>query len=188
MPAMCRMLVLGLASLVVAAPALADKIITANEVIPCSVEWADAHSVCLMLPHGVFRGLPILDIYEVRLPDSARVAELTSLLPQARVVLDSGQLVSPPEIRVREAMLLRLDRAREAHTNGTPWPMEIVGMPSPKPSPEELAWRCMEMDAVLRHCGRSDSVIAGLLRGISVTVTYFPSPSSAPLTLPPFLP
>jgi hypothetical protein len=167
MTAIRRKLVLALASLLAATTAAADTVITAEEVIYCSVASAGADSVRLTLARRRHRTLPTLEIYEVRLSDSVRVAELASLLPQAKVMLDSDQSVPSREVRIVEAMRLRLDRARDAHEQDIPWPSDVVETLAFWPSPAKMALRCLEMDAVLRHCGRSDDTVAGLLGEVS---------------------
>ncbi len=93
-------LAFGLAVLLAATPAAADTVVTAEEVIPCSVESADASFLGLKLPQGGFRVMYTRDIYELRLSDSSRVAELATRLPQLRIILDSGQLVAQSEFSV----------------------------------------------------------------------------------------
>jgi hypothetical protein len=164
---MRRSFVLGLAVLLAAATAAADKVITAQEVISCRVVSASADSVRLTLTQGQSRTLPTWDVYEVRLSDTARVAELAVQLPRAKVILDSGQSVPPPEVRTREAMRLRLDLAREARAKGLPWHADVVDTLARRTTPDEMAARCRDMDAALRECGRSDRTIAELLREVS---------------------
>jgi hypothetical protein len=161
---MCRKLGLWLALLVAATTAVADTVITAEEVISCSVNSASADSV--RLTRRRHSALPTWDVYEVRLSDSSRVAELAVLLPRAKVILDSGQSVQSPGVRTREAMRLRLDRAREARAQGIPWYTDVVETLAVEASPAIMATRCLEMDAVLRHCGRSDDTVATLTREV----------------------
>jgi len=162
MPTLSWTLVLALASLVAATTASADTVITAEKVMSCSVGSAGADSVRLTLTRKQHRTLPAWDIYEVRLSDPNRMAELAALLPRAKVTLDSGQSVAPPEVRILEAMRLRLDRARAARAQGISWPTDAVETLALRASPAEIAMRCLEMDAVLRHCGRSDDTLVGL--------------------------
>jgi hypothetical protein len=148
------------------APAAADTVITAQEVISCSVVSASADSVRLTLSQGKSRTLPTWDVYEVLLSDTARVAELAALLPRAKVILDSGQLVPLPEVLTREAMRLRLDRARESRARGLPGQADVVDTLARNASPAAMAARCRDMDAVLRECGRSDDTVFYLLRDV----------------------
>jgi hypothetical protein len=159
--------VCGLAALLTASPAVADTVVTAEEVISCSVVSASADSVRLTLAQGKSRTLPTRDVYEVRLSDTARVAELAVLVPRAKVVLDSGQPVPPPEVRAREVMRLRLDRARESRAESLPGHADVVDTLARNAAPAVMAARCREMDAVLRECGRSDDTVFYLLREIN---------------------
>jgi hypothetical protein len=90
------------AVLLAAATVAADVVITAEEVIPCSVVTCDTSFTRLTLPTGGSRMLNTRDALEIRLSDSSRVAELSTRLPQLRVVLDSGQPVPAPAIRTGE--------------------------------------------------------------------------------------
>jgi hypothetical protein len=159
--------VLGLAALLAATPGSADTVITAQEVISCLVVSASADSVRLMLTQGGSRTLATWDVYEVRLSDTVRVAELAVLLPRAQVMLDSGQPLPPPEVRTRAAMRLRLDRARESRVEGLPGQTDVVDTLARNASPDAMAARCRDMDAVLRECGRSDDTVFCLLREVS---------------------
>jgi hypothetical protein len=163
-----RLLVLWLAILSAAAPAAADTVITAREVISCSITSASADSIRIRLAPWRSRRLPAWDVYEVRLPDTARVTELAVLLPRVRVVLDSGQPVQPPEVRTCEAMKLRIDLAREARAKGFSASDGVVDtLPPATKSPEWMAVRCREMAVVLRECGGSDDAVVGLLRDVN---------------------
>ncbi len=182
MTAMRRTLLLGLVVLLAATPAAADIVITADEVIYCSVESADADSVRLKRTRPQRRALSgheayaltwrqrkVLStsaIYEIRLSDSNRVAELATRLPQVRVTLDSGQSVPAPAVRIREMTGLRLDRARESRAKGLPGQADVVDTLVRNASPAEMVARCRDMGVVLRECGWSDQVTAGLLREI----------------------
>ena len=98
MPAIRRKFVLGLAVLLAAATAAADTVITAKEVISCSVVSADTNFVRLKLPRGGIRMLNTRDIHEIRLSDSSRVAELAAQLPGLEVTPDSAQPAPPPSV------------------------------------------------------------------------------------------
>jgi hypothetical protein len=167
MTAIRRTSVLGLAVLLAAATAAADTVVTAKEVISCSVESVSADSVRLALKRRRHRTLPAWDVYEVRLSDTARVAELAVLLPRTKVILDSGQSVPPPEVRTREAMRLRLDRTRESRLEGLPWHADVVDTLARRTSPNEMAVRCEDMNAALLECGRSDGTVVQLLREVN---------------------
>jgi hypothetical protein len=161
---MRRTLVLGLAVLLAAATAAADTVITADEIIACSVESADASFLSLKLPQEGLRILYTRDIFEVRLSDSSRVAGLAAQLPEVRVALDTGQPVPPREDRAREMLRLRLERTREARAKGLPGYPDVVDTLPLRTSPSEMAARCRDMDVVLCECGRSDRTVAGLQR------------------------
>jgi hypothetical protein len=152
-------LVLGLAVLLAAGTAAADTVITAREVLSCSVETVDADSARLRLKKGKRRSLPAWDVYEVRLSDPNRVAELAALLPRAEVLPDYRQSIPAPEVRIREAMRLRLDRAR---ARGLPEDTAVLDTLTIGASPDDMTSRCREMGAVLSVCGQSDRDIARL--------------------------
>jgi predicted nucleic acid-binding protein len=170
--------VLGLAVMLAAATAAADTVITAKEVISCSVESADADAVRLKLTRPRRRALSrreayelgwrrrrilsTIDVCEIRLSDSSRVAELAAQLPRVKVTLDSGQYVPPSAVRAREMLRLEQDLAREARARGLPW-IDTLVLSS---SPGEMASRCRYMTAMLRAGGRSDKTVAGLLREV----------------------
>ena len=160
--------VLGLALLLAAKAAAADTAITAEEVIACWVGTADASLIELKLPQGVIRTLYTRDIYELRLSDSGRAAELAAKLPELRITLNRGQAVPPPAVRVREMLRLRLDRAREARAQGRPWYTDVIDTLVPNASRNELAARCRDMDVLLRECGRDDGTVEALLREVSL--------------------
>jgi hypothetical protein len=157
-----RKLVLVLAVLLTAAAAAADTVITAEEVISCSVESASADSVRFALNRKRFSTLPAWDVYEVRLSNPDRLAEVGSLLWRSKVLLNSGQSILSPRIRTLEAMRLRLERARETGAQGVRWYSVVVETLAANASPARMAARCLEINAVLRHCGRGDDTVAGL--------------------------
>jgi hypothetical protein len=179
MTVMRRTSVLGLALLLAATPAAADTVVTTKEVISCSVVSADADSIRFNLtrPRGralsgreayelTWRRRKMLstrDVYEIRLSDSSRVAELAAQLPGVRVILDSGQPVPPPAVRAREMTRLQLDRAPEARASGVPGHARGMDTLPPNASPAEMAVRCRYMDAWLRGCGRRDGTVVELL-------------------------
>ena len=166
MTAMRRLSVLVPAVLLAAATAAADTAITAEEVIPCSVELADPSFLSLRLPQGGSRILNTRDVYEVRIPDSNRFVEIAAQVPQLKVTLDSGQAVPTRAVRAREMLRLRLQRAREAQAKGFPGYAEVVG-PLRGTSASEMVAKCSDMDFVLRERVRSDEAVAGLLREVS---------------------
>jgi len=159
--------VTGLATLLAAATAGADTVIAAREVLSCSVESTSADSVRLALKRRQHRTLSAWDVYEIRVSDSSRIAGLTTHLPQTKVVLDSGQSVPSPEVRIIEAMRLRLDRAREAPEQDILWPADAVDTLTLGSSPAKMTTRCLEMNALLRHCGRSDDTIEYMIREVN---------------------
>jgi hypothetical protein len=160
-------LVLGLAVLLAAGTAVADIVITAEEVLVGTVGSADISSLDLKLPQGCTRIIYTRDILEVRMPYSSRVAELAAQLPGAKVELDSGQPVPPRDARVQEMLRLRLERASEAFAKGLPPHGAIIDTLPRSASPAEMTARCRDMDFVLRECGRSDETVAGLLREVN---------------------
>jgi len=131
-----RTSVLGLALLLAVATAAADTVITAQEVISCWVVSADTNLVRLKLPEGGIRMLYTRDVYEIRLSDSSRVAELTAQLPQVRITLDPARHAGALDTLSRNA------------------------------SPTEMAARCREMETSLLDCGRSNEAVVGLLREV----------------------
>ena len=167
MTAISRKLVFGLAVLLAATPAAADTVITADEVIACSVEPVYPDYVRLVLPDSRCRMLLTSEVCEIRLSDSSRVDELAARLPLVSVVVDSGQYIYSPAIRIREMLLLRLNRAREARARNLPGYTDVVDTIALNASPDELAARCRDMDIVLRECRRSDETIAELLRDVN---------------------
>jgi hypothetical protein len=164
MTATHRTLVLGLAVLLAAAMAVADTVITAEEVISCRwVESAGPDSI-RFTPPGLRTGvLSTRDICEIRLSDSSRVAELAAQLPGVRVILDSGQPIPPPAVRAEQ---LRQERAHEARAEDLPEYAVVVETLAHNASPAKMAARCRDMDAVLRECGRGDDTVVELLREI----------------------
>ncbi len=181
---MRRMPALGLAALLAATPGTADTVITASDVITCSVVWAEEDSIFVgparpRARHLSTRGsaathlarrqltLSARDIYEIRLSDSNHLAELAARLPLVRVVVDSGQDVCPPALRIRELLLLRLGRARETYAKDPNRNPDVVGTLTPNASRAEIEARCRDMTIVLCECGRSNKTVAGLLREVS---------------------
>ena len=154
----------GLAALLAASTAAADTVITAEEVIACSVESADTGQIRLKLPQGGSMALRTSDIYEVRLSDSGRVAELSGRLPQSRVVPDPGGPVPPPATRALEMLRVRLERLRRARAEGLPWNTDILDTLERGAALSEIEARCRQISTVLLECGRGDQVIAELLR------------------------
>ena len=166
MTAVRRKSAIGLAVLLAAATAAADTVITADEVISCSVVSADANSVLLKLPRARRRTLPTRDIYEIRLSDWFRVDKLAARLPQLRVTLDSGQSIPPPELRTREATRLGPDRSLDLRVEGLPGHPDILDTLARKTSPGRMAARCRDMEVALRDHGPGDETAAGLLREV----------------------
>jgi hypothetical protein len=167
MAAIRRTFVLGLAVLLAAATAVADTVTTAEEILVGTVGSADISFLDLKLPQGGTRIIYTRDILEVRMPDSIRVAELAAQLPQVRVTVDSGQPIPPRDVRAHEMLRLRMDRAREARAGGLAEYAETLDTLSLGASPGEMSWRCREMRAVLRECGRSNRTVARLLREVN---------------------
>ena len=99
MKAIQRKIILVLAVLLTVVPAVADTVITVREVISCSVVSVDSNFVRTKLPQGGIRMLLTREVYEIRLPDSARAAGLAAQFPMI-VKLDSGQVIPPPAVRV----------------------------------------------------------------------------------------
>ena len=177
MTAIRRVSAPGLALLLAAATAAADTVITIDEVVGCSVTSADADSVRIRLTRpsrrprstrdayeishaaGRSRTIPTADIYEIRLSNPSRFTELSTRLPQLRVILDSGQAIPPLAVRVRE-ICLRLDGTGEVRAEGLFWPVDTLARNS---SPAEMGTRCRDMGARLRWCRRSDNPIVELL-------------------------
>lgn len=166
MTAIRRTFALGLAMLLAAATAVADTVITADEVISGRVVSAGLDSIRLLLPGPRTGILSTRDIYEIRLSDSGRVAELEARLPGLKITLDSGQYVPSPAVRYRERMQLRLDQARRAQAENLPGHADAVDTLVRNAAPAVMAARCRDMDAVLRECGRSDGTVAELLREV----------------------
>jgi hypothetical protein len=142
-----RTFVLGMVVLLAATPAAADTVVTAKEVISCSVVSADTNFVRLKLPQGGIRMLNTRDVHEIRLSDSSRVAELAAHLPELAVTPDSAQPAPPPSVPAGS-------RPRYAG---------VVDTLAPNASPVQMVARCGEMEAVLRESGRSDRTVVGLL-------------------------
>jgi len=105
--AVSRLSVLGLAVLLAAATAAADVVITADEVIPCSVVLADTDFVRLKLPQGGIRMLCARGVSEIHLTDSSRVAEMGARLRGIKVTWHADVLgtlarnASPAEMAAR---------------------------------------------------------------------------------------
>jgi hypothetical protein len=167
MTATSQKLVLVLAVMLQASTANADTVITTREVVSCRVESATADSVHLKLPRWRRRSLSTRDVYEIRLSDSSRVVELAAKLPQLRVSLDCGQPVPPQAVRIREMVRSRLDRIREARTEGLPWCADVVDTLPREATPAQMEAWCHDMDFALRECGQSDGTAATLLRDVS---------------------
>jgi hypothetical protein len=125
--------VLGLAMLLAATTAVADTVITAQEVIFCRVVSADTNFVRLKLPEGGIRMLYTRDVHEIRLSDSDRVADLAAQLPQVRITLAPARHAGALDTLSRNA------------------------------SPTEMAARCREIEASLLDCGRSNDTVFDLL-------------------------
>jgi hypothetical protein len=150
-------LVFGLAALLAAAPAAADTVVTAAEVIACSVQSVDSSYVRLKLPPGGIRLLPVCDVCEIRLSDSGRAAELAVRLPQLRIVPDSGQSIPSPEQR-------RQDLSGRARPSGRAGSMDTLAAGA---SPAEMRGRCEDLKVALFGCGRGDDSVAGLLHEVT---------------------
>lgn len=146
-----RTFVLGLALLLAAATAAADTVITANEVISCSVVSADTNFVRLKFPQGGIRMLNTRDVREIRLADSSRVAELAVRLPGLRTTLDATRPAPPPSVPASN--LLR--RAG------------MIDTLARNASPAVMAARCRDMYAALRACGRSNDTLRDLFIEVS---------------------
>jgi hypothetical protein len=149
--------------LLAAATAAADTVITAEEIISCEAVSADSGHLRLNLPWDSVRMLEIRDVYEMRLPDSSRVAELAAELPQMRVTLDSGQYIPPPDVRaerlLRRSSLEALTRdPRYAHG------VDTLAQPTSK---EGMVARCWELRTALLDCGLSDDTVVRLLHDVN---------------------
>jgi hypothetical protein len=162
-----RTFVLGLAVLLAAATAVADTVITADDVLIGTVGSADISFLDLKLPQGGTRIMYTRDILEVRMSDSSRVAELAAQLPQVRVTVDSGQPIPPRDVRAHEMLRLRLEHAREVHAKGLPPYGDVVDSLPRDASPAEIIVRCRDMYFVLRACGRNDEVVLRLLHEVN---------------------
>lgn len=162
-----RLSVLGLAVLLAAAAADADTVVTAQEVVSCSVESATNDSVRLKLTQGGITVLSGRDVYAIRLSDSSRVAELAAELPQLRITVDSGQSVPPPAVRTREMTQLRLDRARAARAKGLPWYADVIDTLTRGASPDEMAERCLDMGSALLGFGSNNEAAFVLVREVT---------------------
>jgi hypothetical protein len=159
--------VLVLAVLLAAATAVADTVITAKEAISCRVVSADTNFVRLKLPEGGVRMLNTHDIYEMRISDPGRVAELGAGLPQVRITLDSNQVVPAPAVRAHEMGQLRENRTREFRVNGIPGCAGGIDTLPENASQAQMVARCLNLNAALLECGRSDDTIAELLRDVN---------------------
>jgi hypothetical protein len=158
-----RTSVLVLAVLLAAASAAADVVITADEVIRCwKVEPAGHDSVRFTLPRWKQRTLSTFDIYEVRLADSKRVAELSTRLPQLDVVLDSRQPIPPAAARAEQ---LR-QHAREASAEDRDDHPAVVEPLALDASATTMMATCWEVRTALLKCGPSDDTVAALLREV----------------------
>jgi hypothetical protein len=149
--------------LLTATTAVADTVITAEEVIFCRIVSADTNFVRLKLPQGGIRMLNTRDVLEIRLSDSSRVAELAAQLPGVRVMLDSGQPVPPPAVRAEQP---RQERVREARAEDRPEYAVVVETLARNALPAAMAARCRDMGAVLCACGRSNDTIFDLFREV----------------------
>jgi len=167
MTATRRKFVLRLAVLLAAATAVADTVITAREVISCSVVSANTNFVRLKLPQGGVRMLSAHDIYEMRISDSGQAAELGAGLPQARVMLDSNQFIPKPTVRAHEMEQRRQDRSREARTNGVPGYGGGIDTLPTNASQAEMVARCLSLNAAVLECDRSDDTLVELLRDVN---------------------
>ena len=112
MTAIRRTAVLGLAVLLAVPTAAADTVITAEEVISCSVVLCDTNFTRLSLPSGGIRMLHTRDVREIRLSDSSRVAELTALLPDVRVTWPAEVLDTLAPNATRTQMVARCNEAK----------------------------------------------------------------------------
>ena len=159
---------LGLAVLLAAATAAADVVITADKVVHCSkVEPAGSDSVRFTLPGLEQRTLSTSSIYEVRLADSSRVAELSAQLPHLRVRLDSGQPAKPPVGRARwEMMELVVDGVSWAGAPDPPMRAHVLDTLCLPTTPEKMMAKCREMDTLLRNYERNDTTVVSLLREV----------------------
>jgi hypothetical protein len=160
-------LALALAALLVAATAAADVVITADKVIVCSeVEPAGSDSISFTLPGLEQRTLPTSSIYEVRLAESSRVAELSARLPQLRVALDTGQPAKPPVGRARWEMEPVVAGISWAGATGPPLRAEVLDTLCLPTTPEKMMAVCGEMDALLREYERNDTAVVSLLHDV----------------------
>ena len=161
-------LALALAALLAATTAAADVVITANEVVLCSkVEPAGSDSISFTLPGLEQRTLPTSSIYEVRLAESSRVAELSAQLPHLRVRLDTGQPAKPPVGRARwEMMELVVDGVSWAGAPDPPMRAHVLDTLCLPTTPEKMMAKCREMDTLLRNYERNDTTVVSLLREV----------------------
>ncbi len=151
MTAIRGMSVFGLVVLLAAATAAADTVITADEVISCSLVSADTCCVRLRLPQGGIRVFPTRDVREFHLSDSSRFADLASRLRPASVTPDSAQpALRPP-----------------APTVNLPWRPDSIDTLPRKTSPTAMAAKCREMAVLLRECGRSNDTVLDLVCKVS---------------------
>ena len=157
----------GLAVLLAVATAAADTIVTTQEVVSCSVESASADSIRLKLTQGGITALSARDVYEIRLSDSSRVAELAAQLPQLRITVDSGQYVPPPAVRARRMVQLRLDLAREARAKCLPWHADVIDTLPHSALPDEMAERCLDMGTALLAFGPHNEAAFVLVREVT---------------------
>ena len=142
--------VLGLAALLTATPVAADTVITAEEVVACSVVWSDTNFTRLKLPNGSVRMLYTRDIRELRLSDPSRTIAPPPRPPQVAPSPDSARPVPAPVVPA-----------------DLPCHAGVVDTLARGASPDAMAAKCREMDAALRGCGRNATTVFDLLRQVN---------------------
>jgi hypothetical protein len=147
---MRRTSLLCVAVLLAATTAAADTVITAEEVIPCSVVAVDTSFVRIKLPQGGVRVFDTHDVVELRLSDSCRFPDLATQLPPAEVMPDSAL---PPQ-------------PSPASDSSLPVRPGVIDTLPRKVSPPAMAVKCRDMKVVLRECGRRNDTVFDLFRHI----------------------
>ncbi len=142
--------VLGLATLLTATTVAADTVITAGEVLACSVVWSDTNFTRLKLPNGSVRMLYTRDIRELRLSDPNRTIAPPSRPPQVAPSPDSTRPVPAP-----------------VAATDLPLYASVVDTLVRGATPDAMAAKCREMDAALRGCGRNAPTVFDLLRQVN---------------------
>ena len=158
MTAICRKSVFGLALLLAAALAAADTVITAEEVIPCSVVSADTNFVRLRLPDGGIRMLETHNVREIRLSDPSRVAAVAAELGHLEATPDSGRHAPLPDVCAeQERRRSVLDDLAEDLRAGR----GMDTLPRSTTRAAMVAW-CRELRTALLDCSPRDDAVARL--------------------------